>query len=164
MRNNGFRTYALMISVILWGVLLGGVAYSHIVFFPVYLSDLPASAVIVNGPYALNEARFWMLLHPLLILSLLISLIANWRIRSRRPLIASTAGIYLIIIVITSLYFLPELIRFHDSPTSGIPAAEWLARGNSWQYLSWLRGATLFIAAVPLLIALTRPESTHADS
>ena len=72
MNKLGFGTYALMVTVILWGVLLGGVAYSHMVFFPVFLSDLPASSTVVKGVYGLDESRFWMTLHPLLITSLIV--------------------------------------------------------------------------------------------
>jgi len=68
MTRVGSGTSALVVTIMLWGVLLGGVVYSHLVFFPVYLGDLPASAVLVNGPHALNEARFWLLIHPLFIL------------------------------------------------------------------------------------------------
>ena len=69
---------SLMLSVVLWGTLLGGIAYSHLVFFPVYLSALPDSSVVVNGPYGLHEQIFWMTIHPLLILSLVVSLVLNW--------------------------------------------------------------------------------------
>lgn len=53
-----FGTYSLFLAIILWGTLLGGIAYSHLVYFPVYLSALPDSAVVVNGPYGLHEAIF----------------------------------------------------------------------------------------------------------
>ena len=41
-------TISLMLSIILWGTLLGGIAYSHLIYFPVYLSALPDSAVVVK--------------------------------------------------------------------------------------------------------------------
>ncbi|HEX8116407.1 MAG TPA: hypothetical protein VF521_03990, partial [Pyrinomonadaceae bacterium] len=78
---------SLMLSVVLWGTLLGGIAYSHLVYFPVYLSALPDSAVVVNGPYGLREGMFWGLIHPLLILSLISSLVLNWKWKARRKLI-----------------------------------------------------------------------------
>src|SRR5215210_3350670 len=148
---------ALMLSVMLWGTLLGGIAYSHIVFFPVYLSALPDSSVVVNGPYGLHEARFWMLIHPLLILSLVISLVLNWRLRARRRLILISFAVYGLVLVISSIYFIPELMAFERSPRSSISPAEWLARGQRWQMLSWVRGATMYAASLPLLLALTKP-------
>jgi hypothetical protein len=125
------------------------------VFFPVYLSDLPASAAVVNGPYGLSEARFWMTIHPLLVLSLVVSLIANWRERTKRFLIGATLTVYIVVLVVSALYFVPELIAFHDSP---VTAGDWQTRANRWWNLSLIRGATLFIFSVPLLFALARSE------
>lgn len=154
-RNLG--TFALMVAIIFWGTLLGGVAYSHIVYFPVYLSDLPASAVLVNGPYGLNEAIFWLIIHPLLIISLVAALVLNWTSKTRRRLIAISFVVYVVVLLVSQFYFIPELALFKHSADSTITAAEWVARGRRWQRLSWLRGTTLYLAFVPLLIALTKP-------
>ena len=161
MSRSELGTYALMVSVVLWGVLLGGVVYSHIVYFPVYLGGLPDSAVLVNGPHALNEGKFWMTVHPLIILSLITSLVINWRQKARRHLILLTFGVYVLVIIVTSIYFLPELFAFAESPNSNLSSAEWLARGNRWQYLSWIRGAVMFACVVPLLFALIKPVDRH---
>src|SRR5215208_8209551 len=104
------RTYSLFLAVILWGTLLGGIAYSHLVYFPVYLSALPDSAVVVNGPYGLHEGRFWMTIHPLLILSLVVTLALNWGLRARRKLILISFAVYALVIVASVIYFIPELI------------------------------------------------------
>jgi hypothetical protein len=157
-------TISLMLSIVLWGTLLGGIAYSHLVYFPVYLSALPDSAVIVNGPYGLHEAIFWMTVHPLLILSLIVTLVLNWRLRARRKLILITFGLYVLVLVITQIYFLPELIAFEHSRESSVSAAEWLARGQRWQTLSWIRGAVMYAGIVPLLLALTTPVSVPQES
>ena len=149
-----------MISVVLWGVLLGGVVYSHMVFFPVYLSNLPDSAAVVNGPYGLNEARFWMTIHPLLVLSLVVALIANWRERTNRFMIGSTLAVYIVVLVVSALYFVPELIAFHDS---ALTAGDWQPRANRWWNLSLVRGATLFVFSVALLFSLARSEESNGS-
>src|SRR5712675_2200227 len=95
----GFATYALMASIILWGLLLGGVVYAHIVYFPVYLSHLPESSIVVNGPYGLEEGYFWMTIHPILVLSLVVSLVANRHEAGRRSLIAMSLGWYIVVLI-----------------------------------------------------------------
>ena len=157
----GYRlsTTALMVAIILWGTLLGGIAYSHLVYFPVYLSDLPNSAVVVNGPYGLNEVIFWVIIHPLLIISLVVALLLNWNSRLRRKLIAISFIVYVIVLLVSQFYFIPELALFRHSPESTVTAAEWLARGRRWQRLSWLRGLTMYLAIIPLLFALTKPAA-----
>ena len=158
------NTISLMLSIVLWGTLLGGIAYSHLVYFPVYLSALPDSAVVVNGPYGLHEAVFWMMIHPLLILSLIITLVLNWKSRARRKLILISFVVYVVVIVISATYFIPELIAFEHSPASSLTPAEWLVRGERWQRLSWIRGATMYAAILPLLIALATPVRVPQES
>ena len=163
MANRNFGTFALMVAIILWGTLLGGVAYSHLVYFPAYLSDLPASAVVVNGPYGLNDGIFWAIIHPLLIISLVAALVLNWNSSSRRRLIAVSFVIYVVVLLISFFYFVPELTLFKHSPESTVSATEWLARGRRWQRLSWLRGLVAYLAIVPLLFALTKPAAESRE-
>lgn len=163
MRTLRLGTYSLFLAVILWGTLLGGIAYSHLVYFPVYLSALPDSAVIVNGPYGLHEAIFWMTIHPLLILSLIVALALNWKFKPRRKLILISLAIYLLVLVVSQIYFIPELGAFARSPQSTLSPAEWLARGQRWQRLSWIRGGIMYTAILPLLLALTKPALKESE-
>jgi hypothetical protein len=163
MRSTSFGTYALMVSVLLWGVLLGGATYSTMVYFPAYLSHLPESAVVVTGPYGLNEGVFWLTIHPLLILSLIISLAVNWRDKKRRKLIAIPFAIYLVVLVMTQLYFLPELGAFRTSADSHLTSAEWAVRTNRWQTLNLIRGAVLYASMMILMLALARPREIDGD-
>lgn len=158
-----FNTLSLMLPIVLWGTLLGGIAYSHVVYFPAYLSALPDSAVVVNGPYGLHEATFWMIIHPLLILSLIVTLALNWGLRARRKLILTSFAVYVLVLAVTQIYFIPELIAFARSPESSLSPAEWLARGRLWQRLSWLRGAVCYAAFVPLLLALATPSGVPKE-
>jgi hypothetical protein len=44
MATSKLGTYLLFLTIILWGTLLGGIAYAHLVYFPVYLSALIQTA------------------------------------------------------------------------------------------------------------------------
>jgi Domain of unknown function (DUF1772) len=148
------RDLSLALAIIVWATILGGIVYSHIVWFPPYLSGLPGTAALTNS---IHDEHFWLLVHPLAIVTLLAALALNWKLRSRRNLIALTIGIYIAAgIIPTALYFVPELIAFSSSPSSGVSAAEWYARGQRWQHLSWIRGACMYAAFVPLLLAWRR--------
>ena len=125
-------------------------------------TNLPESSVVVTGVYGLNEARFWLTIHPLLILSLIVSLIANWRDPARRYLIIMSFGVYVTILIITQLYFLPELRAFEKSAAEIFPEAYWDERSTRWLYLSWVRGTVLFLFTIPLLRALARPRTLNA--
>ena len=159
MKNINARTISLMVSIIFYGIFIGGIVYAHVVFFPPYLSALPGSAALTNGPYALHDEFFWALIHPLAILALIVALVLNWKIPTRRKLIAIPLVLYVIAIIVTFLYFVPELRAFHASPSSSVSAAEWYARGQRWQHLSWTRGTIMGLAMIPLLLALITPEN-----
>ena len=152
------KTYALFFIVIVWGTLLGGVTYSHLVYFPVYLSALPDSSVVVNGAYGMRDAVFWTRIHPVLILSLVLTLALNWKSKARRGLIITSMAVYALALTVTFLYFVPELMAFQNSPNSAVSPAEWFERGRRWQIFSWIRGAALYAGILPLLIALTKPD------
>jgi len=105
-----------------------------------------------------------MIVHPLLILSLIVALALNCRLKARRKLILISFTVYVLVIVITQIYFLPELMAFERSPESRVTAAEWLARGQRWQTLSWIRGAIMYAGIIPLLLALTKPVSVPKET
>jgi hypothetical protein len=154
------REIFLMISILAWAILVGGIAYSHMVFFPAYLHHLPASTSLVSGPFGLQDENFWMLIHPLSLLSLLLSLIVNWKSGSRRKNILYTLTIYLVILAITAFYFVPELKAFAQSEQSAIPATAWLERGIRWERFSWVRGFFMVTGFLSLLAALTKNPGT----
>src|SRR5450432_3243597 len=102
----------LFIALILWGTLVGAMMYSHIVYFPPYLSHLPASNALINGLYGIHDEDFWKLIHPALILSLIITIILNWKLVERRKYLFIVLGIYALAIIATFAYFVPELMVF----------------------------------------------------
>ena len=105
-----------------------------------------------------------MIIHPLLILSLIVTLVLNWKSKPRRKLILISFAIYIGVIVVSQVYFIPELVAFERSPGSSLSPAEWLSRGQRWQRLSWIRGAVCYAAFVPLLLALTKPAEVRAEN
>ncbi|HKS23102.1 MAG TPA: hypothetical protein VJZ76_09920 [Thermoanaerobaculia bacterium] len=147
------RDLSLAAAIIVWATILGGIAYSHIVWFPPYLAGLPKTAALAQ---TIHDEHFWLSIHPLAILSLIAALALNWKLRSRRKLIAITAVIYAVAIAATAIYFVPELIAFRNSATGNVSPAEWYVRGQNWQHLSWMRGVFMYLAFIPLLLAWRR--------
>ena len=159
MTKPGAGTYAILIALVFWGVLIGGIAYSNLIVMPAFLGDLPTSAAVVNGTYAVNEAPFWIGIHPLVVISTLIALAANWNEIPRRKLISRSLVVYILVLVVTTLYFVPELMAFVGSPNSDIPAAEWASRARNWRVSSAIRGVLIFGLYFQMLLALLRGES-----
>lgn len=150
------REISLFIAIILWATLIGAVMYSHVVFLSAYLRHLPASTSLLSGPYGIHDENFWIPIHPVCILAMIVTLILNWNVLPRRKYILSTLIMYAIILVITFNYFVPELLAFAQSHQSTVPASEWLERGTRWERLSWIRGFFMYSGFVMLLIALVK--------
>ena len=153
-----FSTIILIIAIIIWRVLLGGIVYSHIVFFPVYFSNLPDSAILVNSKYALHEENFWITIHPVLIVLLIVTIISNWKNKLRRKKILISFVLYAVVLIVSSIYFIPELINFSKSATSPLPSSEWMRRSSNWMTYSIIRGIFMFAGIIPLFIALLKPD------
>ena len=98
------RQVSLFMTITLWAIIIGGIMYSHIVYFPPYLSHLPESNKLITGEYGLRDENFWMLVHPLAILSIIITLLLNWKLQTRRKFILVTLGIYALVILVTATY------------------------------------------------------------
>jgi len=150
------KQLSLLIAITAWATLIGGIVYAHLVYFPPYLSHLPESNALITGPYAVRDENFWMRIHPVSILSTLVALVLNWKLPARRKWIAAAAIIYTLVIIATATYFLPGLLAFAGSGNSNLTAADWYQRGQTWQYLSWLRGACMFAGFILLLQALIK--------
>lgn len=150
------RQISLFTTLLFWGILIGGIGYSHMVYMPAYLSHLPESNRLITGESGLQEQYFWMTLHPLLIVTTLVALILNWKNNFRRKFIGIAFIIYAVALVVTAIYFVPELLAFAAADPS-VPLAEWQERGNTWEKLSWVRGAFLYAAFFLMLIALSKP-------
>lgn len=157
-------TYLLMFVVVAWGILLGGMFYSNAIVMPVFLGDLPASSAVMNGPFAINEAPFWLTIHPVIIFSIIAALAAHWRDPYRRKMIAIPLIGYVLVIAITAVYFVPELLAFGSSAGSGVSVSEWAGRASRWRILSWVRGGAIVLMIIPLLLALVKDGGARSGN
>jgi hypothetical protein len=158
------RQLSLFIAITCWALLVGGVVYTHIVYFPPYLSHLPESNKLITGDYGLHDGNFWMFVHPLAIVSTIMTLILNWKLKTRRKFILTTFSIYVLVIIATATYFLPGLMTFADSNNiTTVTPSEWFQRGQTWQRWSWIRGSFVFTGFFLLLIALTKDNTENGQ-
>ena len=154
---NTVKQISLFVAITFWAMIIGGFAYSHVVYFPVYLTHLPQSDQLINGEYGIHDDIFWKLIHPIAIAVTITALILNWRSGPTRKFILIAISIYVVAIVATATYFVPELLAFaNGNTTTNVTSAEWLQRGLTWEHLSWVRGSFMIIGFIMLLIALAK--------
>ncbi len=157
------REISLFIAIVFWATIIGAIMYSHVVFLSAYLPNLPGSTALLIGPYGIHDENFWIPIHPLCIVALITTLILNWKLLPRRKFILSTLILYIVVLVITFIYFVPELQAFAKSHQSNIPATEWIERGTRWEQFSWIRGFFMYCGFVMLLIALVKNRFQRKD-
>lgn len=155
------RNLFLILASISFVVVIGGAVYEHLALVPVWASAVPASLTVFQGPYRLAPEKFWMLIHPVTIVLMVIALVANWA-SDRRALILTPLVGYVVILVATWLYFVPELMELTQTPISGTVDAALTARASSWETLSLVRLGFLFVLAITLLSSLATPVDSRS--
>src|SRR5688572_285104 len=103
----------LILASICFIVVFGGAVYEHIAVVPAWSSGPPASLYLFQGDHALRAEYFWMSIHPVTLLFMIGALIVNWN-TARRKNILIVLGSYILILAITSVYFVPRLIGFME--------------------------------------------------
>ncbi len=145
----------VQVSTVGWGVLCGAMIYEHLAVVPSWAAAPPASLHMWTGEYRVKAERFWMSIHPLLLLLLGASLVAAWGETARRDWIGVALGVYAVIIATTAVWYVPELMKLTRDPAAPIPPDQWRHRARRWEVLSWVRGALVLANAYPILRALT---------
>lgn len=155
------RTFILILGCISYIIVIGGATYEHLAVVPKWATAVPASLTMFQGEYALAAQRFWIPIHPITLLLLISALVLNWR-TSRRLFIAACLVGYFTILVITALFFVPELMTLTQTAYATTVDAELTRRAQVWESLSLIRLGVLIVLAVVLLGGLSRPAGSRA--
>ena len=154
------RTLLLILGSISFILVIGGATYEHLSIVPVWSSAAPASLAMFQGEYAIVPQRFWIPVHPITLTLLVLSLITNWKTPARNYILPAIVG-YAAILVITFIYFVPELLSITQSAFSPAVDAELTRRAKTWELLSLIRLGVLFVLAVTLLLGLSRARERN---
>jgi hypothetical protein len=152
--TKSFPNFLYILASIAFITIIGGAIYEHAAVVPVWSVAPPHSLSMFQGEYGLQAANFWKPVHPVTILLLAVALITNWRQPSRKQ-IAIVFGCYLFILVITALYFVPELLSITSSEYSTAASEDLTSRAQTWEKLSLVRLSALLLMAVVLLHGLS---------
>lgn len=149
-----------------FSVVIGGAVYEHLTVVPAWSAAIPASLSMFQGTHGLNPAPFWISIHPVTLLLMLGSLAVFWKTEGRRFQLTALAG-YVLVLVITQIYFVPELLELTGTPFAVTVDQGLTARGQLWEKLSLVRLAFLVVLAITQFLGLTRiayalPEAAAA--
>src|SRR5690349_9520380 len=111
----------LRLATIGWGVLCGGIVYEHLAIVPQWSKQPPASLSMWTGPFGVKAERFWMGIHPLVLLLLAGALVTGFGDAEQRVTLSVVIGAYVAALAATFAWFVPELLKLIRDPAAPIP-------------------------------------------
>jgi len=137
-----------------FAIVIGAAVYEHLGVVPQWSAAPPASLSMFQGKYGLAAENFWMPIHPICLVLFLINLVLVWKTDRRKPLLIAFSG-YVLVLVITGTFFVPELLSITGTPFSETTDAALTQRANLWETLSIVRMVFLIGLAFVLFSGLT---------
>jgi len=159
MKNSKDLIYS--ITCLSFTIILGAGIYEHLSLVPQWSSAPPESLAMFQGEYGLDPSAFWTKIHPVTMLLFIITLITSWRSERRINVLIAFGG-YFIVMIITFIYYVPELIDITSTEYSTTINEELTNRANLWEILSLLRLLVIIGLAVTLFLGLTKPNKIVA--
>jgi len=153
---NRLNNLLLALGAISFITVIGGAVYEHLAFVPQWAAAPPTSLALLQGPYGMRPERFWMPIHPVTLLLMIAALVANWRTVRRRAMSMALGG-YTLVLIITGIYFVPELLAITGTPYADTVDAGLQTRAARWETLSIVRLVFLVALALTWLSALAQP-------
>jgi hypothetical protein len=159
MTKNQWARFSLILMVLLSGMDLGGTFYEHALVFPVWSANPPSTFALIqpqNGGISL--IRFWIPVHSLFTLGLILALVLNWSKKNTRKLILLAFTSYAVMRIWTFAYFVPEIGAFIEMPLTTPSSLELTARAMRWGMLSHGRTVLVLISTVCLFLAVMKDD------
>lgn len=143
------------LSCLTFIIVIGGAVYEHLNVVPTWSAAPPVSLSMFQGEYGLKPELFWMIIHPVNLVLFTLILIIHWRTERRKNILIVFSS-YFLVLVITSIYFVPELVSITTTPFATAADADLTRRASLWETLSLVRLTLLVAMAIVLLLGLTK--------
>ena len=150
--KNKLVTPILIACALFLGLNTGAGLYQHLFDIPKMFAS-PAAMTFASNNDVGQAQYFWIPLHILVLVTLILSAVLNWSNPKRKKLVLTALGIYLYISVV-SIWFAYKLTVFAAMPDT----AEFYSQTKQWLALSWHRPILQIICEVILLIAISKPK------
>ncbi|MEO7983916.1 MAG: hypothetical protein ABI688_07535 [Bacteroidota bacterium] len=153
------KTILLIVAATFFIIVIGGGMYEHIAIVPKWKQAPPESLAMFQGKYGINPGNFWEKIHPVALALLIAALVANWKTPRKRYILITITG-YAVALVVTFLYFVPELLSIIHTPYLAVADNGLIKRAGRWEMFSLIRLGYCFALAVVLLYSLTKGYET----
>ncbi|KAA3625412.1 MAG: hypothetical protein DWP94_00750 [Flavobacterium sp.] len=153
---NNYKDIVYALVCLSFSIVVGAAVFEHLSVWPRAYVAIPKSLTMFQGEYGLNAANFWIKIHPITLLLFVVNLILFWKSDRRKNLLIVFIS-YFIILIITNLYFVPELIELTGTEMSNTVDESLVKRGGLWINLSLIRTLAIVVLAIVLSLGLTKP-------
>ena len=147
-------------NLILWAwvlavtFLMGGGVFEHSVLTPIWTGSLPDS--VTSWPHGVVQGRFFGIVTPVIFLLSVTMLISTWWMAPRVRRWALVAGIFFVVIGISSaVFFVPILQKTIGNRGAGLSTEEITILANQFTSWNWARWILIIGAWAAGLRALT---------
>ncbi|AFD06835.1 hypothetical protein [Solitalea canadensis] len=151
-------TPILIVCALLLAIGNGTGVYEHLFGLPKMLSTVTSLNETIHSTTS-QPQKFWIPLHAMIFITLILSMVMNWKNEGRKKLILTVFISYLYISIV-SIVFAKMLFTFPDITDAG----EFAKQTHRWILLSWHRPLIGLAGAILLMIAISRPALTSSKS
>lgn len=152
-----FKNIVYAFACLSFSVVIGAAIYEHVAVVPRWSAAPPLSLSMFQGEYGLNPTPFWMAVHPATLLLLAASILLFWKTGSRPYLLITSVG-YVVILLVTFAFFVPELVAITGSTISGEVDVSLTKRAGLWEALSLVRLSILIVLSIILFLGSARQQ------
>ncbi len=147
------------ITCLAFAIIIGGAVYEHLSVVPSWSAAPPVSLTMFQGEHGLKADIFWKMIHPVNLLLFSMLLAFHWK-TARRKNIVIVLGSYIGILIITAIYFVPELLAIINTASAPQADSDLTIRAETWEALSLVRLGVLVVLAMVLFVGLTKPGNS----
>lgn len=123
----------------LYFVMNGAQLWETAIMVPAWTAGPPASLFFFKTEYGLDFKIFWILVHSVHEVFLLLALFFNWHIPQRRNVMLFLLLIHASLRVWTLLYFAPALMTFMAMDVKPVVDPALLEKATAWKNLNYVR-------------------------
>ena len=151
MKKIGKLTYLFLIGLTFMQA--GASLFAITVNISTLIESPPASLITAQGPYAFNPDIFWEKFPPLVLLTLLLALIFNWK-SSLRKWVIGGGLVWVLSGVVVFVLLSPAQAEFLSTEFSNTVSQELIELGRTWRNYSLLFMLLSTISGIIYLLGL----------
>ena len=136
---------SLIAATLVLGIIFIAGLRERMVNIPRWFADPPSSFEIIRqqaGP----AAKFWIPVQIIFLITLITAFITNWKYTEVRSYLLLGTLCFVIVVILTTTYFVKEIMAFSRIPVTGEATPELLKRADRWFKTTIIRNIVQGIA------------------